>query len=72
MKKRTKIDARMVDNENPEWTAADFRKARPAREMAPEIVAAYERSRGRPVGRKKAVISRNCLAVPSESGGSQA
>jgi uncharacterized protein (DUF4415 family) len=57
MKKRTKIDAKMVDNENPEWTAADFRKARPAREMAPEIVAAYERSRGRPLGRKKAVIS---------------
>ena len=57
MKKQTKPNPNKADNENPEWTAADFRRARPAREAAPGIVADYETSRGRHVGRKKAVIS---------------
>ena len=34
------------DRENPEWTAADFARARPAAEVVPEIVAAYRRYRG--------------------------
>ena len=30
----------------PEWTAEDFARARPMREMFPEIVEAFERARG--------------------------
>jgi uncharacterized protein (DUF4415 family) len=36
------------DPENPEWSAADFRRARPSREVVPNIVEAYLRRRGRP------------------------
>ncbi len=42
-KKKTKPKG---DNENPEWTEEVFRRARPAAEVLPEIVAAYRRSRG--------------------------
>ncbi len=34
------------DRENPEWTAADFARSRPAAEVVPEIIAAYHRYRG--------------------------
>ncbi len=34
------------DVDNPEWTAADFKRARPAAEVAPNIVAAYLKRRG--------------------------
>jgi uncharacterized protein (DUF4415 family) len=57
MKKAKKVNPAKTDRDNPIWTAADFGKARPAREVVPQLVAAYERSRGRPVGRKKEVIS---------------
>lgn len=57
MSKRTKLNPSMADKDNPEWTASEFRKARPARLAAPHLVADYERRRGRPAGRKKAVIS---------------
>jgi uncharacterized protein (DUF4415 family) len=30
----------------PEWTEADFARARPMREMFPEVVEAFERMRG--------------------------
>jgi uncharacterized protein (DUF4415 family) len=43
-----KSNRRKVDPDNPEWTAADFKRARPAREVVPNIVAAYLRRRGRP------------------------
>lgn len=36
MKKR--LNPEMIDDENPEWTEADFKRARPAREMLPEIL----------------------------------
>ena len=36
------------DYDVPELTAADFKKMRPAREVMPEVVKAYERSLGRP------------------------
>ena len=35
------------DSDNPEWTAADFKRARPAAEVFPEIVAAWRKRRGR-------------------------
>lgn len=37
------------DYDVPELTARDFKKMRPAREVMPEIVKAYERSLGRPL-----------------------
>jgi uncharacterized protein (DUF4415 family) len=42
-----------IDDENPEWTAADFAKARPASEVLPQIFSAKVaqgmlKPRGRP------------------------
>ncbi|MBF0268046.1 MAG: BrnA antitoxin family protein [Alphaproteobacteria bacterium] len=34
------------DDDIPEWTAADFKRARPAAKVVPEIVAEYRRGRG--------------------------
>lgn len=51
MKKRTKDD----DYDVPELTARQIAEMRPAREVHPELVAAYERSRGRPPKEKKKV-----------------
>lgn len=34
------------DTENPEWTAEDFRRSRPAAEVLPEIVEEYRKGRG--------------------------
>lgn len=57
MKKRSKHHPSKADKDNPVWTEADFGRARPARAVVPHLVAAYERRRGRPAGRKKEVIS---------------
>jgi len=35
-----------TDHENPEWTADDFAKARPASELPSHIRAAFPRTRG--------------------------
>lgn len=43
------------DYELPEMTARDFKKMKPAREAHPELVAAYERTRGRPLKETKKV-----------------
>lgn len=43
-----KSNHRKTDAVNPEWTAADFRRARPASEVVPGIVAAYRKRLGRP------------------------
>ena len=49
----------LIDHDNPEWTAEDFAKARPAKEVLPEIfsktVAAemLKPKRGRPVSAHK-------------------
>ena len=34
------------DLDNPEWTADDFARARPAAEIMPELVESWRRSRG--------------------------
>ena len=36
----------VTDDDNPEWTAEDFVKARPASELPPHILAAFPRTRG--------------------------
>jgi uncharacterized protein (DUF4415 family) len=51
MKRKPKPE--LIDDENPEWTAADFRRARPAAEVLPRIVgkkaaARLLKPRGRP------------------------
>ena len=48
-----KPNPELIDDENPEWTAADFAKARPASEVLPQIFGAklaHEmlKPRGRP------------------------
>jgi uncharacterized protein (DUF4415 family) len=49
---------RSVDRDNPEWSAADFRRARPLAEVLPEVIDAAKRARGRPkLARPKAHIT---------------
>ena len=55
MPKRKKEE--IIDDENPEWTAEDFARARPASEVVPDIVAAYLRRRGRQKAPTKRLIS---------------
>ena len=55
MPKRKKKE--IIDDENPEWTAEDFARARPAAEVVPEIVAAYLRRRGQQKAPTKKQIS---------------
>ena len=62
MERRTKPKAPpeygVPDDENPEWTEADFRRARPVREVMPELIEAAKRARGRPkLARPKAHVS---------------
>lgn len=45
---RKSSNKRVIDPDNPEWTAADFRRARPSREVVPHIVEAYLKRKGRP------------------------
>jgi uncharacterized protein (DUF4415 family) len=48
------IDA---DPTNPEWTAEDFARARPATKVAPHLVAAYLRTRGKQKRPTKVLVS---------------
>ena len=57
MSKHRKPNPFLTDDENPEWTAADFRRARPAREVLPNLVAAYERKKIKSKTAKTAVVS---------------
>lgn len=36
------------DPDNPQWSAEDFAKARPFREVFPDLAASIDRTRGRP------------------------
>jgi uncharacterized protein (DUF4415 family) len=48
---------KQIDDENPEWTAEDLARARPGREVIPEIVALIRRYRGRQRRPTKRLIS---------------
>jgi uncharacterized protein (DUF4415 family) len=53
-----------VDPENPEWTAEDFRRARPAREVLPEIFGKKIAQRMlRPRGRPKSPAPRTSISL---------
>jgi len=41
-------DRVVADDDIPEMTAADFRRARPMREVMPDVVEAFKRGPGRP------------------------
>lgn len=45
------------DHDNPEWTEEDFKKARPASELPPEILRAFPRTRGAQIAPKKIPVS---------------
>jgi uncharacterized protein (DUF4415 family) len=47
-----------VGDDVPEWTEADFARARPMREMFPKIVEAFERARGQRGPQKSPVKDR--------------
>ena len=60
MKRKDDDPASRPDDENPEWTRADFRKARPALEViaevfGPEAAETLRRGRGRPAKTDKKV-----------------
>lgn len=38
--------SRKPDPENPEWTARDFKRAKPAKDLPPEILTAFPKTRG--------------------------
>jgi len=45
------------DRENPEWTVADFRKAKSGTELPEELAAAFPRMRGRQKTPTKVAVS---------------
>ena len=49
----------VFDDDNPEWTEADFARARPADEVLPPAIAAalVKRGRGRPAGSDKEQVT---------------
>ena len=44
----------MIDDDNPEWTAADFARAKYGQDIPAHIRAAFPKARGRPAGSVKA------------------
>jgi uncharacterized protein (DUF4415 family) len=56
--KISKIPEPLVDDiDNPEWTEQDFARAKPGYDLPPHLLAAFPKTRGRPVGSSKALIS---------------
>jgi hypothetical protein len=45
-------DVDIDDDENPEWTAEDFAKARPLREVSPDLYEALTREEAEAAARK--------------------
>ena len=71
MKMKKRPDPKMIDDDNPEWTAETFRRARPAREVLPEIfpaqlAAEMLKPKGRGPG-KKATKAVTTLRLPTET-----
>jgi uncharacterized protein (DUF4415 family) len=46
--RHTQDDDPVDDEDNPEWTDDDFKRARPASELPKEVLAAFPKMRGRP------------------------
>jgi uncharacterized protein (DUF4415 family) len=62
-----KPDPYMTDEENPEWTAEDFKRAVPARLLHPDLVEAWEkRRRGQRGSQKQPVKEAISLRVDQD------
>lgn len=62
-----KLPPVVFDDDNPEWTEADFARARPASEMLPpEVVAAFGKKLGRPAGTTRSERQQVTLRLPRE------
>ncbi len=46
-----------IDNDNPEWTSQDFARALCGQDIPAHIVAAFPKTRGRPAGSNKQLVS---------------
>jgi uncharacterized protein (DUF4415 family) len=46
-----------ADPDNPEWTAEDFKKARPFKEVFPELYESWKRTRGAQKAPTKQLVS---------------
>jgi uncharacterized protein (DUF4415 family) len=56
----------VFDDDNPEWTAEDFARARPASEvLPPEIAAMLVRQPGRPAGSMRSDRRQVTLRLPA-------
>jgi len=44
-------------SDNPKWTAGDFKRAKPAQDLPPDILAAFPRTRGEQKAPKKIPVS---------------
>ncbi|MEW6113329.1 MAG: BrnA antitoxin family protein [Thermodesulfobacteriota bacterium] len=61
---KKKPDPELIDKENPEWTEEDFRRARPAAEVLPEIVGLEGAAQMlRPRGRPKAAMTKTHVNI---------
>jgi uncharacterized protein (DUF4415 family) len=49
--------APIFDDDNPEWTVADFAESKREGNIPEHILAAFPRTRGRPVGTNKQLVS---------------
>jgi uncharacterized protein (DUF4415 family) len=57
-------DPEMIDDENPEWTAEDFARARPASEVLPGIFGeAVAREMLKPRGRPRAEFTKERITI---------
>ena len=64
MQKKRKRKRTQTDPDNPFWTDADFRRARPARDVLPEIFGkAVARKMLRPRGRPKTGAARTSISL---------
>jgi uncharacterized protein (DUF4415 family) len=64
MRTRRKAKRPLTDPDNPEWTAEDFRRARPAREVLPEIYGeAMAKRLLRPRGRPKSAAPTRSISL---------
>lgn len=64
MPRKTKRRRRQTDPDSPIWTGADFRRARPAREVLPEIFGkTIAKKMLRPRGRPKTNNARTSISL---------
>jgi uncharacterized protein (DUF4415 family) len=47
----------LIDDDNPEWSAADFAAAKTGDDIPAHIRAAFPKTRGRPAGSNKQLVS---------------